>query len=131
MKLSFTLGLAMTLSGLAFGAELRIGIIGCDTSHVTAFTELLNNPNAKGHVPGGKVVAAFKGGSPDLPKLRLSVAWSSCSHPPTTPGNSIQPQMNLVSATNAATKEDGRWSRLQVPGIIALVSSLASRRGRR
>jgi hypothetical protein len=46
---------------------LRIGIIGCDTSHVTAFTEVLNNPEAKGHVPGGKVVAAYKGGSPDIP----------------------------------------------------------------
>lgn len=68
MNLFITFGLAMTLGGLAFGAELRIGIIGCDTSHVTAFTELLNNPDAKGHVPGGKVVAAFKGGSPDLPK---------------------------------------------------------------
>ena len=68
MKLSICLGLAMTLSGLALGSEVRIGIIGCDTSHVTAFTELLNNPNAKGHVPGGKVVAAFKGGSADIPK---------------------------------------------------------------
>ena len=68
MKLSLTLGLAMMLGSLVAAAELRIGIIGCDTSHVTAFTELLNNPNAKGHVPGGKVVAAFKGGSPDLPK---------------------------------------------------------------
>ena len=58
----------MMLGSLVAAAELRIGIIGCDTSHVTAFTELLNNPNAKGHVPGGKVVAAFKGGSPDLPK---------------------------------------------------------------
>jgi len=48
-------------------AELRIGIIGCDTSHVLAFTEVLNNPADKNHVPGGKVVAAFKGGSPDLP----------------------------------------------------------------
>ena len=48
-------------------ADLRIGIIGCDTSHVTAFTEVLNNPEAKGHIPGGKVVAAYKGGSPDLP----------------------------------------------------------------
>jgi predicted dehydrogenase len=47
-------------------AELRIGIIGCDTSHVTAFTETLNNSAAKGHVPGGKVVAAFKGGSQDI-----------------------------------------------------------------
>jgi Oxidoreductase family, NAD-binding Rossmann fold len=50
----------------AFGADLRIGIIGCDTSHVTAFTELLNNPQARNHVPGGKVVAAFRGGSPDV-----------------------------------------------------------------
>lgn len=47
-------------------AELRIGIIGCDTSHATAFTEIINNPSAKGHVPGGKVVAAYKGGSPDI-----------------------------------------------------------------
>jgi hypothetical protein len=51
----------------ARGAELRIGIIGCDTSHVVAFTETLNNPEAKGHVPGGKVVAAYKGGSADIP----------------------------------------------------------------
>lgn len=50
----------------ASAAELRIGIIGCDTSHVPAFTETLNDPAAKGHVPGGKVVAAFKGGSPDI-----------------------------------------------------------------
>ena len=48
------------------GAELRIGIIGCDTSHVPAFTELINNPAAKDHVPGAKVVAAFKGGSKDI-----------------------------------------------------------------
>jgi hypothetical protein len=50
----------------AFGADLRIGIIGCDTSHVVEFTELLNNPKAKDHVPGAKVVAAFKGGSEDI-----------------------------------------------------------------
>jgi hypothetical protein len=49
-------------------ADLRIGIIGCDTSHVPAFTENLNNPDAKDHVSGGKVVAAFKGGSPDIPE---------------------------------------------------------------
>jgi predicted dehydrogenase len=47
--------------------ELRIGIIGCDTSHCVAFTELINNPGAKEHAPGGKVVAAYKGGSPDIP----------------------------------------------------------------
>jgi predicted dehydrogenase len=51
----------------AFCADLRLGIIGCDTSHVVAFTEALNNPAAKAHVSGAKVVAAFKGGSPDIP----------------------------------------------------------------
>ena len=35
-------------------------MIGLDTSHVTAFTEVLNDPAAKGHVAGAKVVAAFK-----------------------------------------------------------------------
>jgi len=51
----------------ALAADLRIGIIGCDTSHATAFTETLNRPDARNHVPGGKVVAAFKGGSADIP----------------------------------------------------------------
>lgn len=50
----------------ASGAELRLGMIGLDTSHATAFTKLLNDTKAKDHVPGGRVVAAFKGGSPDL-----------------------------------------------------------------
>lgn len=58
----------LALSGIAsFAADLRLGIIGCDTSHATAFTETLNNPQAKNHVPGAKVVAAFKGGSADIP----------------------------------------------------------------
>lgn len=50
----------------SFAAELRLGMIGLDTSHVTAFTELLNNPSNKNFIPGGRVVAAFKGGSPDV-----------------------------------------------------------------
>ena len=52
---------------LGHAADLRLGLIGLDTSHVTAFTELLNNPQAKDHVPGARVVAAFKGGSADIP----------------------------------------------------------------
>ncbi|MBN2507552.1 MAG: Gfo/Idh/MocA family oxidoreductase [Verrucomicrobia bacterium] len=57
-------GLSLVLSSAA--ADLRIGMIGLDTSHVVAFTSLLNEPGHKNHVPGGRVVAAFKGGSPDL-----------------------------------------------------------------
>ncbi|WP_233455114.1 Gfo/Idh/MocA family oxidoreductase [Paenibacillus elgii] len=48
-------------------AALRIGIIGLDTSHVTAFTKLLNDPLDANHVPGGRVVAAYPGGSADFP----------------------------------------------------------------
>jgi hypothetical protein len=59
--------LTLLLAALpCFAAELRIGMIGLDTSHVTAFTALLNDDKNKDHVPGGKVVAAFKGGSADI-----------------------------------------------------------------
>jgi hypothetical protein len=45
---------------------IRIGLIGLDTSHVIAFTQLLNDPARPDHIPGARVVAAFKGGSPDV-----------------------------------------------------------------
>lgn len=45
---------------------LKIGIIGLDTSHVPAFTKLLNDSEAPYHIPGGQVVVAFPGGSPDF-----------------------------------------------------------------
>ncbi|MFN0125275.1 MAG: Gfo/Idh/MocA family protein [Verrucomicrobiales bacterium] len=60
--------LAAALATTAHAADtLRLGIVGLDTSHVTAFTEILHNPQAPDHVPGARVVAAFKGGSPDIP----------------------------------------------------------------
>jgi predicted dehydrogenase len=46
---------------------LRAGIIGLDTSHAPAFTELLNGPEAKGDIAGVRIVAAYPGGSPDIP----------------------------------------------------------------
>ncbi len=54
------------LSAGAFAGEIRIGMIGLDTSHVEAFTEVLNNPDNPQHIAGAKVVAAFKGGSADI-----------------------------------------------------------------
>jgi len=41
----------------------RIGIIGLDTSHVTAFTSFINDPSKN---TGCKVVAGYPGGSPDV-----------------------------------------------------------------
>ena len=64
--LTFAALLAATTTSHADDKVIRIGMIGLDTSHVTAFTEIINNPDAKNHVPGAKVVAAFKGGSPDI-----------------------------------------------------------------
>lgn len=54
----------------AVAADIRIGIVGTDTSHVPAFTALLNDASHKDHIPGARVVAAYKGGSPDLPSSR-------------------------------------------------------------
>ena len=45
---------------------IRVGIIGLDTSHVIAFTQLMNDETHADHVPGARVVAAFPGGSKDI-----------------------------------------------------------------
>lgn len=46
---------------------LRAGIIGLDTSHVIAFTKVLNAPDAQGDLADVVVVAGYPGGSPDIP----------------------------------------------------------------
>jgi predicted dehydrogenase len=56
----------LLLAAVARAADLRLGMVGLDTGHVIAFTKVLNNPNDKDHVPGARVVAAVKGGSPDI-----------------------------------------------------------------
>lgn len=45
---------------------LRIGIIGLDTSHSLAFTELLNQDNGANELAGCRVVAVYPPGSPDI-----------------------------------------------------------------
>ncbi len=45
---------------------IEVGIIGLDTSHVVAFTKIINTGD-EGPLQNVKVVAAFAGGSPDLP----------------------------------------------------------------
>ena len=55
-------------------APLRAGIIGLDTSHVTAFTQLLNDPHPRPELAGVRVVAGYPGGSPDIASSRDRVA---------------------------------------------------------
>jgi hypothetical protein len=69
-----TVALALAVATVAVAADpptsgkpLRAGIIGTDTSHVSAFTKALNDPKATGDLADVKMVAAFPGGSPDIP----------------------------------------------------------------
>jgi len=64
--------LAMISGSLAAEPRLPIrgGMIGLDTSHVVAFTQLLHDPKANGDLKDLKIVAAYPGGSPDIPSSR-------------------------------------------------------------
>ncbi len=64
----FVVGSAFTVNRqqAAIQQTIKVGIIGTDTSHVPAFTKLLNDPKEPGYIPGARVVAAFKGGSADV-----------------------------------------------------------------
>ncbi|WP_169976683.1 Gfo/Idh/MocA family protein [Tautonia rosea] len=49
---------------------LRAGLIGLDTSHVIAFTRVLNSENSEGPLARVRVVAGYPGGSPDIASSR-------------------------------------------------------------
>lgn len=76
-QISRRIVLAIGLTGLCFHGTvtmaddaapkpLRAGIIGLDTSHVTAFAGLLNAAKTAPEVAGCRVVAAYPKGSPDI-----------------------------------------------------------------
>jgi predicted dehydrogenase len=48
-------------------ADLKLGLVGLDTSHCIAFAEALNDPESPTQVAGGRIVAAVKTFSPDMP----------------------------------------------------------------
>jgi len=67
------LAVVVFLAGLTQGradepsTPLRAGIIGTTTSHVEAFTNTINDPNAEGDLADVEVVAGFTGGIEDNP----------------------------------------------------------------
>lgn len=69
IPLALTTLAAIFLTNALLGAAepLRVGIVGCDTSHAIAFTKLINAPDATGLRADIEVVAAFPGGSNDIP----------------------------------------------------------------
>jgi predicted dehydrogenase len=68
------LGLLLFALLLPLRAEdIRIGLIGLDTSHVSAFLRIYNDAQSSHHVPGARIVAAYKGGSPDVVSSRTRI----------------------------------------------------------
>lgn len=61
-----SLGPLSSLAASQPAADLRIGIIGLDTSHAVAFTKAFNNPVPVPGLEGMKIVAAFPQTSPDI-----------------------------------------------------------------
>ena len=61
------LALGMTIASPSSAADLRVGMIGVDTSHAQEFTARLNDPANPSYVPGARIVAAFPVASPELP----------------------------------------------------------------
>jgi len=79
LAVALALALSILPGGVIRAAEespqpLRVGIIGLDTSHVVAFTKVLNGSKAEGPLAGVRVVAAYPGGSPDIASSRDRVA---------------------------------------------------------
>src|SRR5688500_17947641 len=73
IKKTAATSLALSVSSSAFPWSFtkeqngkRIGIIGLDTSHSTAFTKVLNDQNPDPVFDGFKVVAAYPHGSKDI-----------------------------------------------------------------
>src|SRR5205823_6654396 len=48
------------------GAPIKVGIIGLDSYHSVAFTQLFHQPKVTGDLAGIKVVCGFPAGSPDI-----------------------------------------------------------------
>jgi predicted dehydrogenase len=117
-----TLICAMAAVVCAGAAEIRVGIIGTDTSHVPAFTKMMNGDASEpGHIAGARVVAAFPGGSPDIPESANRVKqYADEIH--TKYGVEIVPDIPaLLAKVDAVLIEsnDGRTHLAQAKQVIA------------
>ena len=122
MTRCFKSGLLLLACGMCAGAaDFRLGIIGTDTSHVPVFTRLFNDSTAPGFVPGFRVVAAYRGGSPDIPDSATRVdRFASELHD--TYGVQIVPDIpTLCSLVDGVLLEsgDGRRHLEQARQVIA------------
>lgn len=102
-------------------ADLRLGIVGTDTSHAIAFAKVLNSPDPPAKLSGAKIVAAYKGGSPDVESSHTRVE-KYAEELRTTYGVEIVPDIaTLASKVDAVLllSVDGRTHTRQVKEIFA------------
>ncbi|WP_437202271.1 Gfo/Idh/MocA family protein [Planctomicrobium sp. SH664] len=71
-KTSWAFLAMLSLAASSFAADsnpppLKVGLVGLDSSHCVRFTALLNSTPSKPGLENVRVVAAFPGGSPDIP----------------------------------------------------------------
>jgi predicted dehydrogenase len=100
---------------------IRIGLIGLDTSHAPAFTQLLNDPARPDHIPGTRVVAAFKGGSPDVEASANRIDKFTAELRDTWKIELVDSIEALVKRVDAVilTSVDGRVHLAQVKPVLA------------
>ena len=77
MKNRITLFFVLLMISTSIYAQkvMRIGIIGLDTSHSTAFTELINSGSDETFSKGFRVVAAYPYGSKTYWKKWIAYFW--------------------------------------------------------
>jgi predicted dehydrogenase len=100
---------------------IRIGLLGLDTSHTVAFTQLLNDPSRPDHVPGARVVAAFKGGSPDIEASATRIEKFTAELRDTWKIELVDSIDELVRRVDAVmlTSVDGRIHLAQARAVLA------------
>jgi predicted dehydrogenase len=103
------------------GGILRVGLIGLDTSHAGAFTQLLNDTARLDHIAGARVVAAFKGGSPDVEASATRIEKFTAELRDTWKIELVDSIEELVRRVDAVmlTSVDGRVHLAQITPVLA------------
>ena len=100
--------------------DIRVGIIGLDTSHAVAFTKLLNDPDAPPELARCRVVAAYPKGSADIESSvsRVPKYTEEIQKHGVRIVDSIEELLPLVDAVLLETN-DGRPHREQLRPVLA------------
>jgi len=100
---------------------IRLGMIGLDTSHCIEFTKIFNDPANPEHVPGFRIVAAYKGGSPDIDDSRNRVEGFAAELRDKWKIKIVDDIPTLCTMVDAVLEEslDGRTHLAQVRPVLA------------